>query len=515
MAGWLKPPTVHCRATNVLRLGGVIPPPPQGLPVFTPARADLLPLGRVSGPDGDRTVGVRLSDTFFSYMSGRSRYGKTETGLNQFVHLARSGHGCFFLDPHEDGLNRVKPYLADLADRVVEVNLAPRGFGHRQAGWNLFSMEGRAPEDMEPRLSAVVDSFASALRWGEINNRALTLTTMASKALLELALRLPADLAPTIFQLTTLLADDDWRELALPWLSRDSQTFWSTRFPKLAADAITPVTNLVDRLASSTAVRGLLGASRSTYDIRRAMDNGKVVLACPAGTGDKDRLIANFFVYDVLAAALSRKDTPPDRRRPFYVFFDEVQTYDGASRGNLAALLEQAGKYGIRAFLFNQNPERLTPATFDAVTTNRSHLATTAVNARAAALIAREWGNVVAPKTITAIAKYSYLASVTLGQQVTTPFLVRGITVDELWADHHHPDRVADLDAAIDATTRRRPVRDTIAELDTLDDRIAEHLRAHRPDGGAAPPPRPPGGRTRSSGRVDESLVYDPHGTGR
>ena len=40
--------------------------------------------------------------------------------------------------------------------------------------------------------------------------------------------------------------------------------------------------------------------------------------------------------------------------RPFFVFLDEVQTYDGASSGNLAALLEQTAKYGIRAFLFNQ-----------------------------------------------------------------------------------------------------------------------------------------------------------------
>jgi hypothetical protein len=47
------------------------------------------------------------------------------------------------------------------------------------------------------------------------------------------------------------------------------------------------------------------------------MDAGKVVLARPAGTGDKDRLVANFLVYDLLQATLSRKDTPPERRRPW------------------------------------------------------------------------------------------------------------------------------------------------------------------------------------------------------
>lgn len=511
LAGWLKPPTRHCHASNVVRSGGVVPPAPHGLPEFRHDRRGILPLGRVSGPDGDRLVGVRLADTYFSYMSGRSRFGKTEVGINQFLHLARAGHGCFFLDPHEDALARIKPYLSDVADRVVEVNLAPRGLDHRQAGWNLFSMEGRTAEDMEMRMAAVVDSFASALRWGEINNRALTLTTMAAKSLLELSLRLPPQLAPTLFQITTLLSDEEWRAAVLPWLSKDSQTFWSTRFTRLAADAITPVTNLIDRLASSNAVKGLLGSSRSSYDIRRCMDEGKVVLACPAGTGDKDRLIANFLVYDVLQGALSRKDTPPEHRRPFHVFFDEVQTYDGASRGNLAALLEQAAKYGIRAFLFNQNPERLTPATFDAVTTNRSHLATTTVNARAAQLLSREYGGQVSPKTISSLQRYTYLISVTLGREVTPPFHVRGVAVDELFAHCHEPDGVDALRAAIDRNTGRRPIRDTAAELDHLDDRILEHLQAHA----GAPGPKAAGGprsrrASRGSGLTDEALVYDP-----
>ena len=63
--------------------------------------------------------------------------------------------------------------------------------------------------------------------------------------------------------------------------------YWSLRFPKLSPEAITPVTNLIDRLRSSANVAALFGSSRSTYDVRRAMDQGLVVLACPAGTGTK------------------------------------------------------------------------------------------------------------------------------------------------------------------------------------------------------------------------------------
>jgi hypothetical protein len=502
--GFLKPPTAHCTAPGVLRSGGVIPPPPQELPEFSGQR-DLLPLGRVRGQEGLRMAGVHLADTFFSYFAGRSRYGKTETAINQFVHLARSGHGCFFLDPHEDALNRIKPYLVSVADRVVEINLSPGGSARSQAGWNLFSMEGRQAEDKEARVDVIVNSFASALRWSEINNRALALTTMAAQSLVELALRLPPEAAPTIFQISSLLSNDEWRIGVLPLMPPAIREYWTSRFPRLATEAITAVTNLIDRLRSSSSVAALLGSSRSTYDIRSCMDQGKVVLACPAGNGDKDRLVANFLVYDVLQAALSRRDTPPDRRRPFWVFFDEVQTYDGASRGNLGSLLEQAAKYGVRAFLINQNPERLTPATFDAVTTNRSHLASTVVNARAAALIAREWGGAVAPQALGRLEKYTYLASVTLGPRVTPPFLVRGVSVEELWGGVAEPERLPDLEDAITGNLRRRPIASTLSELETLDERILAHMDA--PASGREVPAAEPQGIRPGFIRFDRTVV--------
>ena len=494
IAGLLKPPTASCPAQNVARSGGVIPPPPQGLPTYRAGDPTLLPLGIVATRDGPRPVGVRLDETFFSLSAGRSRFGKTEGAISRFIALARAGHGCFFLDPHADALARIKPYLVDLADRVLEINLAA-GRQAAQAGWNLFSMEGRGPEDVEARVSAVVDSFASALQWGEVNNRALTLTTMAAQSMCELALVLPADMAPTLFQMTTILSDEDWRAAVLPHLSSATRGFWTSRFSKLSADAITPVTNLIDRLRSSAAVAALLGSSRSTYDIRKAMDSGGVVLCCPAGIGDKDRLLANFFIYDLLQASLSRKDTPPAERRPFHTFVDEMQTIDGASKGNLAALLEQCGKFGLRLHAMVQQPTRLTKTTLDALLTNRSHLMSTVVGAESARLLAREWAGRVAPETITSLERYTFVASVTLDGQVSDPFLVRGFEVGELWGQFHQPDGVTGLDAAIDVNLARRSTGEVLADLDTLDERIADHLAG--PAAAPAPGARPP---TRGSG---------------
>src|SRR5262249_35567812 len=145
-------------ARNVLRSGGAVPPPPRALPTFK-GQPGLLPLGKVETETGERMVGVPLRDTFFSYMAGRSRFGKTETAIGQFLHVARWGQGCLFLDPHLEGIERIKGYLTEegLRERVVELTLADPD---RQPAWNLFAVAGRSPRRAAGQVDAVVDAFA-------------------------------------------------------------------------------------------------------------------------------------------------------------------------------------------------------------------------------------------------------------------------------------------------------------------------------------------------------------------
>jgi hypothetical protein len=478
IAGFLKPPTVRCRAGNVLRSGALVAPAPP-LPEFRGQRG-LIPLGRVATEQGERLAAVRAEDTFFSYVAGRSRYGKTELAIAQFTHLVRCGHGGLFLDPHEDALERIKGHLDThgLRERVVEINLARPAPG-RQEAWNLFELSSNDPTEAERRVEAIVDAFASALRWDERNTRALTVTTQAAQALAGIAHRLPDELAPTIFQLPTLLSDERWREACLPFLPTAAQRFWTDRFPRLSEEAITPVTNLIDRLRASTPITALLGQSRSTYRVREAMDQGLIVLACPGSGGTRDRLIANLLVFDLLHAAKGRAGIPPAARRAFWVFLDEVQTYDGASSGNLAALLEQTAKYGIRAFLLNQNPERLAPVTLNAVTTNRSHLLATALNARAAALIAKEWGGAPNPAALTRLPRYRFLCQVTHRGELSQPFQLHGVPAGDLLASTDANAATAPVAPPATREPALAPAK-ALAHLETLDERILKALTARR-----------------------------------
>jgi hypothetical protein len=481
MAGLLKPPSVHCAAPEVLRLGPAVYPAPKSLPTFT-GQPDLVPLGRVEGESGERRVGLRVEDSFFTYTAGRSRWGKTELALTQFLHLVRSGHGGLFLDPHQDAVQRVKSCLTEpeFAERIIELDLVGPRSRQGQPGWNLFAAKGLTPEAAERRVEAIVDSFASALQWGERNNRALTLTTQATAALIELAAVLPDGLQPTIFQIPSILGNPEWLAAALPFLSVPRRQFFTERFPRLSEDAITPVTNLIDRLRSSTQLAALLGAQNSTYDIARVMNERKIVLACPGADGAKNKLVANLLVFDLLHGAKSRAVLPPEKRLPFYVFLDEVQTYDGASNGTLASMLEQTAKYGIRGTLLNQNPDRLTSDTLNALTTNRSHLITTALNAHAAGMIAREWGGDPPASAIIGLPRRTFIAQVTHQGKLTRPFMFGNESVETTFADYFRPNALADVQATIDAASGRTPAAETVGALDFLDERIRQYLEDNK-----------------------------------
>lgn len=201
---------------------------------------------------------------------------------------------------------------------------------------------------------------------------------------------LPPDAAPTIFQVATLLSNDSWREAVL--------------FP--------PVPGVLDPPVPPAGHRGhhpghephrpapVLGSGD------RAPRGLPVELRRPPGHGPGDGgpgLPGRQRGQGPAGGQLPGLRRPPGRPVPqghppggpptvLRVLRRGPDLRRGLS-GEPAALLEQAAKYGVRAFLLNQNPERLTPATFDAVTTNCfSHLAATVVNARAASIIAREWG---------------------------------------------------------------------------------------------------------------------------
>ncbi|WP_406349377.1 ATP/GTP-binding protein [Streptomyces sp. NBC_00144] len=487
IAGLLKPPTVRCQAANVVRCGGVVPPAPASLPTWT-GQPDIVPLGLVTGPDGRvRLAGARAKDVLFGAFFGKSGFGKTEMGLVQALARAFAGEGVWFLDPHGTAWKRARPYLAHpaVADRVWEINLARPQMSDRVACWNPLSMEGKAVEEVQDVVGAVVGAIASAHAWGESATRARTILSNAARTLAELSHLLASEghpeLQPTVFQIRSLLEDEDWRDQILAHLDPETAAFWRRRFPSMEPSALNPVTNALYRLDNSLSLRAFLGSPRSSYDVRRAMDNAAVVFVCPSGTGESDDLITALLLFDLFRAGMSRGETPPADGAPagllrtFWAWVDELTAIDGASHGYIAKILEQLRKFEVRFMGMTQMVMRLSADTRGALLQNQSLLSATAADIDEAAFIAKRLPGVDA-QTVLGLDKYEYIQSVMHHGKRTPPFRVRGVPVDAIYADYYNPEGLSALDEAIDRNLSRRTVAEILADQRDLDSAIVDYL---------------------------------------
>lgn len=499
LAALLRPASVYCTAQNVVRTGGTLAPAPRALPTWT-GQPGVVPLGRVTEADGrTRLACLPQADVLFGASLGKSGFGKSELALLQAIALAYGGLGAWFLDPHGAAIKRALPYLTHPAviGRVQLIDLSAKKPGAMVAAWNPLSMEGRAEEEIQDVIGSVVAGLAAAQGWGDGAPRARAILSHAVEVLAHLAFRMcqrgRPDLQPTLFTIPRLLSDEDWRESVLAQLPLPLQQFWRTTFPKYEGSAVPVVTQTIEQLATSTSLRAFLGQPRSTYDVRRAMDERQIVLLRCSGTGSGDQIITSLLLFDLFRAGHSREGTDPELLATMFAFADELRAIDGAARGYIAAILEQLRKYEVRLMAMTQMAMRLSEETRLALMQNQSLLSAAASDADEAAFLAKRLPGTDA-MTLMQQPKWHYAVRATLGGRPTPTFQVAGVPIHEALAHYHHPERLAELEKAVDQTLRRRPLRTVLTELDgsddgrmpALDDRILAEL------GRRAAPPKPP-----------------------
>ena len=244
----------------------------------------------------------------------------------------------------------------------------------------------------------------------------------------------------------------------------------------MSAEAATPIVNLIYNLGDSRSVRALLGSSVKTYDFREVMDQGKILLFRLGGTGPTDKLLASLAVYDMMRAMMSRRDLPPPDRRPFYVWMDEVQSFVEAVKQNIIQGLEVGRKYGLRLHLMNQEPTRLPEDVLQAIFTNRSHLMCTAVGQQSAMKLSAEMGRVIDPGSIVGIEKYHFVTTMTVKGAQVGPFGLKGLGVEQMYGEPPNEITEAERDEIIRQATGARPVSETLADLDKLDDKLYDFM---------------------------------------
>jgi hypothetical protein len=77
-------------------------------------------------------------------------------------------------------------------------------------------------------------------------------------------------------------------------------------------------------------MRNIIGQSKSAFDFRKVMDEGKILLI-NLSKGRLGEENSNFLgltlIPKILVAAMSRQEIPEDQRRDFFLYVDEFQNF--------------------------------------------------------------------------------------------------------------------------------------------------------------------------------------------
>lgn len=145
---------------------------------------------------------------------------------------------------------------------------------------------------------------------------------------------------------------------------------------------------------SNEMMRNIIGQTKSSFNLREVMDEGKILLVnlSRGRTGDlNSKLLGMIFVMKFEAAAMSRADIPEEYRRDFCLYVDEFQNF---STDSFADILSQARKYHLNLIVANQFTTQLSEEIRDAVFGNVGSVVCFRVGTNDAEFLAKQYAPV-------------------------------------------------------------------------------------------------------------------------
>jgi len=297
-----------------------------------------------------------------TYVAGINGTGKSTLLLNVALSDITAGDGLCLLDPHGD---LVKDVLARVpAHRVNDVILFDLSDVEHPFGLNPFDCaeEERADPRVVDRIcSEVVLTLKKQFgdSWGPrledlLRNSVLTLMASPGCTLLDMLLLLTNENARRAF--TDRVSD--------PVVS----LYWNYSFPQRSsknprdtrqADHVASTLNKIGRFLTNTVIRNIIAQPKSTFDFRKIMDEGKILLVnlSKGQLGeDNSSLLGSVLVGKILIAALSRADLPRTQRRPFHLIVDEYHSF---ATDSFPTLQSEARKFAIDTMVAHQYRDQL------------------------------------------------------------------------------------------------------------------------------------------------------------
>ena len=295
------------------------------------------------------------------YVVGSTGMGKSEFLKNMAIQDIEAGRGIAFIDPHGDPANDLLDHIPK--DRIKDVVYLDPGDLEYPVAFNV--MEGVGFDYRHLVASGLVGVFKKI--WGveAWSGRMEYILNNTILALLEYP-------DSTLLGINRLMSNKDYRKKVVSVIKDPIvKAFWVEEFAKyadkFATEATAAIQNKVGQFASNNLIRNIIGQSKSKLNIRKIMDEGKILIANVSRGKigeDASRLLGAFLVTKIQLAAMSRVDVPENQRRDFYLYVDEFQHFATESFANI---LSEARKFHLSLTMAHQYIKQMEEPVRDAV----------------------------------------------------------------------------------------------------------------------------------------------------
>ncbi len=231
----------------------------------------------------------------------------------------------------------------------------------------------------------------------------------------------------TFGHIPRLLTEKDVRRRALRHVEdKVVRDFWFSEYerysPRFRSVVIAPLQNKIGAMLTDPRLRRILTAEKNSFDLREAMDRGKILLINlskgEVGEGPA-ALLGSLLVSHLGLTGLSRADETMAARQDFFVYLDEFQIFATLS---LANMLSELRKYHVNLTLAHQFLSQLEPEVRDAVIGNVGTLISFRLGANDAAFIAREFSPTFEPDDLIRLPNFQMYLKLLINGQPSRSF---------------------------------------------------------------------------------------------
>ncbi|OGH24193.1 MAG: hypothetical protein A3B47_00695 [Candidatus Levybacteria bacterium RIFCSPLOWO2_01_FULL_39_24] len=375
------------------------------------------------------------------YIIGKTGTGKSEFLKDMIMQDIRSGQGLAVIDPHGDLIDDILPMIPP--KRAEDVILFDPADTSRPMGLNM--LEAQTEEQKHYVVSSIIGLMYKLFD----PNKTGIIGPRFEHAIRNAMLTVMYEQGATFVEVVRVLTDANYVQELLPIVTDPIiRRYWTDQIAQTSdfhkSEVLDYIVSKFGRFVTNKMIRNIIGQSDSSFNFRKVMDEGKILLInlAKGKIGEENsQFLGLVLVPKILVAAMSRQDMAKDLRRDFFLYVDEFQNF---ATPDFAQILSEARKYKLNLIVANQFIGQMEEEVKNAIFGNVGTVVAFRVGVNDANYLQHEFQPVFAEADLINVERYNTYVKTIVGGEPVTPFsmdLTRDLEKEKALAN----PRVAEL----------------------------------------------------------------------